>query len=466
MCRYIPKVSVIVPVHNAARHLRQCIDSIINQSLKDIEIICVDDGSTDDSLVILSEYAFDDSRVRVLRQDKRGAAAARNLGLEAARGDYLIFLDSDDFFSPSLLQDTYRLAQKKTVDIVIFGGKVFDESSDKIGRELSFIDKHFLPSEKVFSASTIPDTIFQTTNPAAWNKLLKLSFVQENHLRFQELPNSNDVFFTYAALAIASAITYVAHPYVFYRSNTASSTQDKRYLAPCCFLDALLALKRFLEAQDLLNSLERSYDKLAFDLIYANIEYAHNEAARLEILKYLAHCETLFHRIFKPQGDPPSPEKRLYLSSALRIFEQLSSESADIVSASEGNDSEPSSFLDSYAFFIKALKAEEELARNGQTYSVDEIADKERISSGFIASAISTYLALSSYERWGEHGLIEHRISFAKRVIEPALQQESMRKIENSQAYRLGERLARPFRILRKIRARLTRAIHAPIKLL
>ena len=95
-----PKVSVIIPVYNVEDYLRQCLDSVINQTLKDIEIICVDDGSTDKSLEILHEYEKKDSRITVLTQKNQYAGVARNVGMSVATGKYFVFLDSDDFFEP------------------------------------------------------------------------------------------------------------------------------------------------------------------------------------------------------------------------------------------------------------------------------------------------------------------------------------------------------------------------------
>ena len=99
-----PKVSVIVPVYNAQSHLRQCLDSIMGQTLREIEILCVDDGSTDGSAQILEEYKGCDPRLHVIMQENIGAGAARNRGLAEASGEYLSFLDADDFFEPDMLE--------------------------------------------------------------------------------------------------------------------------------------------------------------------------------------------------------------------------------------------------------------------------------------------------------------------------------------------------------------------------
>ena len=101
------KVSVIIPVHNSAQYLTKCIESMLNQTLKEIEIICVDDGSTDESLAIIKNYKKLDSRIKILTQENKYAGVARNNGMEIAKGEYLFFLDSDDFSSDTLLEKVY-----------------------------------------------------------------------------------------------------------------------------------------------------------------------------------------------------------------------------------------------------------------------------------------------------------------------------------------------------------------------
>ena len=114
------KVSVIIPVYNVEPYLKQCMDSVVGQTLKDIEIICVDDGSTDNSLDILREYAAEDSRIQIIEQKNAGAGAARNNGMRYATGKYLSFLDSDDFFEPRMLEKAYDLAEKDQADFVAY----------------------------------------------------------------------------------------------------------------------------------------------------------------------------------------------------------------------------------------------------------------------------------------------------------------------------------------------------------
>ena len=115
-----PKVSVIIPVYNTEPYLRQCLDSVVNQTLLDIEIICVDDGSTDTSPEILREYAASDSRIRIFTQPHADAGVARNLGLRHASGKYLSFLDADDFFEKDIEKKVCRLYEKGTSDSECF----------------------------------------------------------------------------------------------------------------------------------------------------------------------------------------------------------------------------------------------------------------------------------------------------------------------------------------------------------
>ena len=116
----MPKISVIIPVYNAEQYLRKCLDSVVSQTFRDIEIICVDDGSTDGSGAILDEYAAKDNRIVVIHQANAGVAAARNTGLKSAQGEYLAFLDSDDAYNPQLCELAYNRACQSGADIVKF----------------------------------------------------------------------------------------------------------------------------------------------------------------------------------------------------------------------------------------------------------------------------------------------------------------------------------------------------------
>lgn len=225
----MPKVSVIIPVYNAEKYLRECLDSAINQTLKDIEIICVNDGSTDSSPEILRNYAKSDSRMIVLQQKNAGAGAARNNGLFHATGDFIYFLDGDDFCDTSLLEVTVNRALETGADIVVFNHYRYDNASGK--RDFRYgLNRNWLPSNSnTFCYKDMPDRIFSMINPTPWNKLYRSSFIKASKLQFLEISTTNDITFAAMSAAMATSITYIDKPLIHYRVNLSNSlTSFKR----------------------------------------------------------------------------------------------------------------------------------------------------------------------------------------------------------------------------------------------
>ena len=143
-------VSIIIPVYNTSKYLPECLDSVINQTLKEIEIICIDDCSTDDSWKILQDYEKTDSRIKIFRQEKNmRQGAARNRGLKEASGKYIWFIDSDDFINKEACQLLYDTAEKNNVQILTFNLVSFIDSDDVSGKEA-----HAFSDWKVITAAT------------------------------------------------------------------------------------------------------------------------------------------------------------------------------------------------------------------------------------------------------------------------------------------------------------------------
>lgn len=122
-----PLVSILVPVYNVELYLRQCLDSLKKQSLTDIEIICVNDGSTDGSLDILNDYASTDNRIKIINKRNGGLPSARNAGLDAATGEYVGFVDGDDFVEPDMFKKLYLAAKHEKADIVVCGANCISD---------------------------------------------------------------------------------------------------------------------------------------------------------------------------------------------------------------------------------------------------------------------------------------------------------------------------------------------------
>lgn len=128
----MPKVSIIIPVYNVEKYLRECLDSVINQTIKDIEIICVNDGSTDNSLNILEEYALRDKRIKIINKKNGGLASARNEGLKYISGTLCHFLDSDDYIEPNLYENAINIFQNFNIDYLCFSSEVFTNGENII----------------------------------------------------------------------------------------------------------------------------------------------------------------------------------------------------------------------------------------------------------------------------------------------------------------------------------------------
>lgn len=265
-----PKVSIIIPVYNTEEFLNSCLDSLINQTLKEIEIICVDDGSTDDSLFILNHYSKIDSRIIVLKQKNKGAGVARNYGMSIAKGEYLSFLDSDDFFNKNLLTETVEKADETFSDIIIYNFQKYNQKTGKFSSSVMRLGKE-LWSKRTFNYSDFPEKIFNYFYPCAWNKLFRSSFIKNNNLYFQNNFRTNDLFFTITALASASKIYFLNKSFVYYRTGLLNNSQSTNYLYPMDFYKALFQIKKFLEEKNLYSKLLFSYKKLVTNIIIYNI---------------------------------------------------------------------------------------------------------------------------------------------------------------------------------------------------
>ena len=254
---------MIVPVYNAERYLRETMDCILRQSLENIEVICVDDGSGDRSLELLEEYAAADPRVRILARKNAGAGAARNAGIAEARGRYLSLLDADDRFEPDMLQTAYDRCVRDNADIGVFGCDLFSDESGEVSPAPWAMRTDLLPRKEPFSWKDAPLDIFRLFNGWAWDKLFKTAFVLENGLQFQTLRTTNDMYFVMAALIKADRIITIDQTLAHQRRNRAASISNSRAASWGCFYEALTALRAEIRSMGIYPELERGFVNLA-----------------------------------------------------------------------------------------------------------------------------------------------------------------------------------------------------------
>jgi glycosyltransferase involved in cell wall biosynthesis len=263
----MPAVSVIVPVRNGERRLPECLASIAAQTLTDLEIIVVDDGSTDSTAAIVDGLAATDPRVRRLVGPAIGSAgAARNTGLDAARGDHLAFLDADDRFAPTLLEELHAKAVADDADIVLTRFRVVDESTADVTPVEWGVRLNRFPRRTPLAPSALGDHLFLAVNPAPWNKLFKADFVGRTGLRFQELSRTNDLYFTALAMSQAERISYIESYGIDYRVGDGTSLQSTLHETPLDFVEALAAIRSALERIGRWPELERAFVNLVVEV--------------------------------------------------------------------------------------------------------------------------------------------------------------------------------------------------------
>ncbi len=269
----MPKVSVILPVYNTGQYLRQCLESILTQTLLDTEIICVDDGSVDDSVEILKKHALQDQRLRVVTQKNQGPSAARNVGLDLATGDYVLFLDSDDFFEPTMIEEMYVRCMAHDADIGICKIRyIYVDKGKSLDAPWS-LRTDLLPDTLPFRRTDLVGNLFLAVTPCVWNKMFRRAFLVEEKLRFSiELRHAEDLPFTYMALIKAQRITTVDAALVNYRSGISTSLQSTVHERPVEICRALAVLKASALEQGLLDEIERDFVNAAMDQCLYTLE--------------------------------------------------------------------------------------------------------------------------------------------------------------------------------------------------
>lgn len=244
------KISIIIPVYNVEKYLRKCLESITNQTFKDIEIICVDDGSTDNSLNILNELAQKDNRIKVISKLNGGHFSARHRGIEASSGEYILFVDSDDWIDTTLIEKAYKIITDTNTDVLIFGAYTVKKNSISNGMySVNKIPKKF--KNKILTLEDYKNIIFKLC-PTAWSKLYRKDFLTDNNIRFQEIEHGEDQLFYIHTMLMAKNI-YILDKNLYYyvknREGSLTNNSMKSSISP---------IENFYAAEKLLQQLELS----------------------------------------------------------------------------------------------------------------------------------------------------------------------------------------------------------------
>lgn len=264
-----PLVSLVIPVYNSAPYLRQCLDSVTGQTYRNLDIICVNDGSTDGSLPILEEYAARDRRIRVFskQNEGKGAASARNLGLSKADGEYVQFVDSDDFFEPDMVETLATKAVQSGADVAICAGQSYDHEKGCVAGRLPHPDLYYAPDGDSFSWRDCPEYICEIADFYAWNKLLRRKLLIENDLSFTPIPIADDQDISMIAPVVAERVAVVDRALINYRIGTGTSQCDSRTRHPeAAYAGTFSVVKRFKEL-GVYEEIKQSYLNVAIRLM-------------------------------------------------------------------------------------------------------------------------------------------------------------------------------------------------------
>lgn len=220
-----PKISVIVPVYNTSMYLDKCLNSLLNQTLKEIEIICVNDGSTDSSREILQNFAKNNSQIKIINQQNQGQSAARNAGMKEAKGQYIGFIDSDDWADEKMFEKLYNRAKQSDSDMTMCAITVYDEKTGAQTTNDPYLTLSLFPQsfeDKTFSYKDCLDFLFRIC-VIPWNKIYKNDWLKQHNIKFIEGVVFEDTAFTVEALILADNISLVNDPLVYYRKGSQTS---------------------------------------------------------------------------------------------------------------------------------------------------------------------------------------------------------------------------------------------------
>ena len=263
------KISVVMPIYNAFDYLRPALDCVLSQTLTDIELICVDDGSTDNSLSIIKEYQASDERVRILTENNAGPSLARNKGLLRARGKYVIFLDADDFFDTTLLEKLYNKAEEQSLDIAICKFDIYNNRKSTFEDNIRSDHGEIFDESEIVSKNDYPDVILSCTTGYVWNKLFRREFLVEKELTFDvDLRVFEDTHFVVNALSLADRIGKLNERLIHHRvySNQPRNKLFRKYYRQVPVVYA--KIKEFLRAHGMYTPLSQSYLNLSTSRCY------------------------------------------------------------------------------------------------------------------------------------------------------------------------------------------------------
>ncbi len=292
--------SVVVPVYNVEKYLKECVDSILSQTFEDFELILVNDGSKDSSPAICDEYAKKDRRVKVIHKENGGLSDARNVGTKSAVGEYVIYIDSDDYVRENdFLQSIYDKAKNGT-EIICYKFSKYFENTDTFGScQFNFpeLSENDTLAEKIIKI--VKNDAFYCS---AWSKSIKLSLLKENNIEFEKGLLGEDQEWYYHVLLVAQSIDGIDKDYIVYRqrANSITSSWKIKNLTDCIYL--IEKWNKGINEADISDEYKNAlYNSLA--KLYCNLLIGYTNFNNAEKKQYLSQIKKLSH-LLKYNANP------------------------------------------------------------------------------------------------------------------------------------------------------------------
>lgn len=284
-----PLISILVPCYNVEKYLNECMDSIISQTLKNIEILCLNDGSTDGSLKILKDYASRDERIVIVDKPNSGYGATMNKGLSMARGKYIGIVESDDWIEKNMFEELYYAAEKHDLDFVRCLYTIHDEVIDDVRvyhfPELYNCDEVFCPKkqEKIFMIA-----------PAIWAALYRKDFLDKNCIRFLETPGASfqDTSFAFKVYAMAHRFMVLSKALHHYRINSNSSVSSPAKIY--CICDEEAEIRRYAREHGMYEELKELIAFICLGAYKWNYKRLTQPMRRLFIKRWSVDAKEMF----------------------------------------------------------------------------------------------------------------------------------------------------------------------------
>lgn len=295
-----PKISVIVPIYNAEKDIERCIASIYAQTFTDYEIILVNDGSNDNSASICKNYKEKDDRITFIDKKNEGAGSARNAGIEAAKGDYFVFPDVDDWFESNMFEELYKATLSGKYDVVFSGANFYSQGNenDVIYSRSAICEKVSFSTQKECRRNVM--TFFPTSTifDVPWNKLYKRSVIIDNNIRFSDARRCQDAIFNIDFYDVIQSATSVDKAYYNYIENTLESVQRK---FPKNYIDINVKyfstlINHLLSWGIYKGNIKQHYDNSFVNAIYETMEMFENPVWNLSKKEQMTYVKNIMSK--------------------------------------------------------------------------------------------------------------------------------------------------------------------------